>query len=115
MRALLPLLLALPVLACGADETTTADTDPAAETLAPAVPVAEGEVEVRCGCGIESAPGCGNYAHVGDAWLEIANWKELGLGKMEWCKQQHAGETVHAVVAGEAQGDKVTLTKLDVQ
>ena len=104
-------LLTLPVVACGtAEEPAT----PGQESGAPAVALAEGEREVRCGCKIDSVGHCGNYVAEGGEWLEISNDEELGLGHMEWCGVP-ADQHPVALVAGQRTGGTVALTKLEMR
>lgn len=113
-RLLLAALVSLPVVACGAKEDPTPAPGDAPAPQAETVALEEGEREVRCGCKIDSVGHCGNYVAEGDAWLEISNPGDFGLGHMEWCKVP-ADQHPKAVVAGTRTGDKVALTKLDTQ
>jgi hypothetical protein len=125
MRKYSWLVLALMLAACGGGDSEQArtpdDTEEAATTTeAPAsgetvVAVADGPVAratraVACGCSIEEVGACGNYVEIGDRFVEIANWEEVGLGAMEWCGQ----EGVHAETAGEVKDGKFYATTVAV-
>lgn len=115
-RFFLTALIALPVFSCGTPEEPAAQPGdkgaPKAQTVA--VTVEEAAREVRCGCKIDSVGHCGNFVAVDGDWVEISNPSDFNLGNMEWCR---VPADVHpkAVVAGERTGDKIALSKLDVQ
>ena len=95
--------------ASASDEATkaVAETPQAASDAAPIV-VASAERNVACGCSVEGVGECGNYIEIDGKFTAIANWEELGLGAMEWCKK----ENQHASSAGELRGDKFYATRL---
>lgn len=118
-RVQLALVLSAALAACGGgpgsgdtgSDSSGSGEAPAADQAPVAVP--EGTVEVRCGCKIDTINHCGNYAKVDGDWVEISNWKELGLGHMEWCAAP-ADLELNATAAGTRTGDTVELTKLVV-
>lgn len=118
-RVHLALALTAALTACGGSPESggagsdSSGTGGAAAADQTPVAVPEGTVEVRCGCKIDTIQHCGNYAKIDGDWVEIANWKELGLGHMEWCAAP-ADLELSATAAGTRTGDTVELTKLVV-
>lgn len=85
MKFMVPIAaLALPVVACTAEVSTPPESAAPTETPA-ATPAALTEHTAQCGCTLESVGHCGNYIQIDGEFVEIANWEEMGLGKMEWC------------------------------
>jgi hypothetical protein len=103
MKALLSTFLLLPLLSCSNDAP------------APSEQPAQGAVETvvmtaQCGCTLDSVGHCGNYIEVDGAFVEIANWKELGLGNMEWCAVKGP---VAVMAAGEMQDGKFVASAIN--
>ena len=115
MRTLLCLLACLFLLACSSD-TEQSQSDVAADKIEQmeqslAVPDMVVELATRnvsCGCALEEVGHCGNYIEIDSRYVEIANSKELGLGKMEWCNKSG----VQAESSGEIKDGKFLAATL---
>jgi hypothetical protein len=99
-------------MACGS-ETDESQSEAAADNTNHQVTLNDMVVElatrnVSCGCALEEVGSCGNYVEIESQYFEIANGKELGLGKMEWCKK----EGVQAESAGEIKNGKFVAATL---
>jgi hypothetical protein len=99
-------------MACGSDSQES-KTDTAADQVSEQVAIQDMVVElatrnVSCGCALEDVGHCGNYVEIESHYVEIANSKELGLGKMEWCKK----EGVQVETAGEIKDGKFVAASL---
>ena len=92
MKARSCLLLLLLLTACQSgneapkSETVANRADPAVETI-PDMPVELATRNVSCGCALEEVGHCGDYIEIEGRYVAISNWKESGLGAMEWCGQ----------------------------
>ncbi|MAE28177.1 MAG: hypothetical protein QF724_04445 [Planctomycetota bacterium] len=110
------LLLVLPLFACtqvapAPAEQAQSESPAPTSSSAPAADqaVAAGAHTVKCGCVIEEVGHCGNYISIDGSFLPIANGKELGLGRMEWCGQG----AVSVQAAGSVKGGEFIASTLD--
>jgi hypothetical protein len=103
MKALLSSFLLLPLLSCSNDA-------PAPTEQPGQGPVETMVMTAQCGCTLDSVGHCGNYIEVDGAFVEISNWKELGLGSMEWCAVKGP---VAVMAAGEMQDGKFVASAIN--
>jgi len=118
MKPLLWLLSILFLVACGSEgQKSNSDaaeaTEAAADQMSEQAAVQDMVVElatrnVICGCALDHVDRCGNYVEIETQYIEIANGKELGLGKMEWCNK----EGVQVETAGEVKDGKFVAASL---
>jgi hypothetical protein len=131
LRTLLVATATLVLLGCPSQPTETAQpasptadtpTEAPNDTSQPAAEASEAPAEasseatagqakdydVVCGCTLPDVGHCGEYAKVGDAFLEITG--DLGLGSMPFCGKKN----LKAKITGEVQEGKLAATALEI-